>query len=279
MSNALLVYLNVSMWSARKLDKSATHEVTENHAASSDAGRFNKQLLAKEALAPIAQIASAARTYLYDNTRPWGDNGDRIMTITNYFIVPERLRQFKAEFNAAADVLEATYTEQRERSRLRLNTLFHDSDYPQAHEIRRKFSMDYGIMPVPTAGDFRVDLPESALEEARTEIEKTVNARMNEAMSAVWEEVRGTVSKLRQRLEETRNGGRLHESTLTNIEDLIARLPGLNLTNDAGLENMRKLLATTFNGIEMKDIKKSDAVRMDVMAQTDAIMKQMAGMV
>ena len=187
MSNALLVYLNTSMWSARKLDRTATHEVTENHAASSDAGRFNKQLLAKEALAPITQIASAARQYLYDNTRPWGDNGDRIMSITNYFIVPERLRQYKVEFNAAADALEATYTEQRERSRLRLNTLFHDSDYPQASEIRRKFSMDFGIMPLPSAGDFRVNLPDEALEEARAEIEKTVSDRMTTAMTEVWE--------------------------------------------------------------------------------------------
>jgi hypothetical protein len=279
MSNALLVYLNTSIWTARKLDRTATQEVTLSHSAASDAGRFNKQLLPKEALAPITQIAGAARLYLYDHTRPWSDNGDRVMSGMNYFEVMNQLRVFRAEFNAAVDTFCAAYTEHRERARLKLNTLFNDNDYPHEREVRRKFDMSFGIMPLPTAGDFRVELPDEALEEARAEIEAAVSGRMQAAMADVWGEVRTTVSHLRQRLEETKGGtGRLHDSALTNIEDLIARLPGLNLTNDAGLEDMRKLVATTFNGIEMKDIKKSDAVRADMMAQTDALLKQMGAL-
>ena len=42
---ALLVQLNVSQWTARKYDKSASKEVTTAHGASSAAGRFNKSLL------------------------------------------------------------------------------------------------------------------------------------------------------------------------------------------------------------------------------------------
>lgn len=273
---AMLVYLSVSAWSGRKLDRSATREVTDSHEASSDAGRFNKQLLPKEALAPITQIAGAARTYLYAHTLAWSDNGDRVMSSTSYFNVMPKLREFKADFDKAVDTFCDEYLQHRERARLRLNSLFKEDDYPHEQDVRRKFAMSFGVMPLPAAGDFRAALPDDELDEVRAEIEASVSGRVQSAMAEVWEEVRTTVSHLRRRLDETKDGtGRLHESALTNIEDLIARLPGLNLTNDAGLETMRKLLATTFNGLEMKDIKKSDAVRTDVMCQTDAILRQM----
>jgi len=278
-SNAMLVYLNTSMWSARKLDRSATREVTESHEASSDAGRFNKQLLPKDALAPIVQIAGAARTYLYDHTLAWSDNGDRVMSSMNYFEVMEQLRQFKAEFTQAVDEFCDEYLQHRERARLRLNSLFKDDDYPHEDDVKRKFAMTFGVMPVPVAGDFRATLPDDALEEARVEIANTVNARVQSAMTEVKDKVQDALKHLRQRLDETKGGtGRLHDSALTNIGEVLSRMPGLNLTNDAGLEELRKTLTTTFGGLEMADIKKSATVREDVMRQTDNILKQMQGL-
>lgn len=277
-SKAMLVYLSVSAWSGRKLDRSATQEVTQNHEASSDAGRFNKQLLPKDALAPLVQIAGAARTYLYDHTLAWSDNGDRVMSSDNYFAVMERLRKYKAEFTATADKFCEDYDTHRERARLRLNTLFNDNDYPHSQDVRRKFDMRFGVMPLPSAGDFRVDLSEDELNDARAEIAESVNSRVQGAMLEVTEKIRDALKHLHQRLDETKGGtGRLHESALTNIEELLSRIPGLNLTNDAGLEDLRKTLATTFNGLEIKDIKKDDALRNDVMRQTDEILKNMQG--
>ena len=43
---AMLVEFNASVWTARKLDKSTTDEVTTNKHAAKDAARVNKHLLA-----------------------------------------------------------------------------------------------------------------------------------------------------------------------------------------------------------------------------------------
>ena len=48
---AVLVSVNISQWTARKLDREVTDEVNASHGAQKDAGRYNKLLLEKEALA------------------------------------------------------------------------------------------------------------------------------------------------------------------------------------------------------------------------------------
>jgi hypothetical protein len=201
------------------------------------------------------------------------------MSSKNYFEVMNALREYKVKFDAAVDEFCAAYVQHRERARFKLNSLFKDSDYPHESEVRRKFAFDFGVMPLATAGDFRVAMVDEELAAVRDDIEQRVSGRVQAAMAEVWEEVRSTMAKLRERLEETKSGGRLHDSLMTNVDDLLSRLPGLNLTGDAGLEQMRALISTTFNGLEMSDIKKDKKLREDVIAQTDAILKQMQGLV
>lgn len=274
-SRAMLVQLGISQWTARRLDRSATAEVTSAHAAASDAGRFNKQIVDKSALLPIQQIATAARTYLYQHTLPWADNGDRVLSSMNYFEVMTKLREFKAQFDEEVDAFCADYNEHRERARLRLNSLFKDEDYPQAWEVRSKFAMSFGVMPLPTAGDFRVAMSDDIVEEVRQEIEAQLGARVRGLVTSVWEEMGSTVSHLRDRLQ---SGGKLHDSALDNLTDLLDRLPGLNITNDEGIDAMRHEIRQMVSGLEMKDIKKDEKLKQSVIDQTAAILAQMSGL-
>ena len=50
-TRAMLVSLSISQWSGRRLDREITDEVNQQHNAAADAGRYNKLLLPKEALA------------------------------------------------------------------------------------------------------------------------------------------------------------------------------------------------------------------------------------
>jgi len=274
-SRAMLVTLTISQATFRKLDKTATAEVTTTHAAASDAGRFNKQIVDKAALLPITQIAGAARTYLYQHTLPWADNGDRALSSLNYFEVMTKLREFKAQFDAEVDKFCTEYVQHRERARLRLNSLFKDEDYPQEWEVRNKFAMNFGVMPLPVAGDFRVDMGEDVVAEVRQEIEAQLNARVQGMVAEVWGELTTTVSHLRDRLQ---SGGKLHDSALDNITDLLDRLPGLNITNDAGIEQMRAEIRRTLGGLEMKDIKKDEKLKQSVIDKTNDILGQMRGL-
>src|SRR5579884_3866071 len=78
-SRAMLCSLSISMWSARKHDPAASEEIASRHGAKSDAGRYNKVLLPKQALAEIQKIVSEARHEHYFITLPWADDGYRVL--------------------------------------------------------------------------------------------------------------------------------------------------------------------------------------------------------
>ncbi len=275
-SNCMLIYLTISQATFRKLDKKATAEVTSSHEAASDAGRFNKQLIPKEALEPIQKLATAARTYINDHTLPWSDSGERALSSTNYFEVMNRLSYFRNEFNAEVDAFCKEYLVHREKARFQLNSLFNEADYPREDEVRAKFAFRFGVMPLPTSGDFRVAMAADQVDEVRQQIQAELSGREKLMMDGLKEALVGTVSHLRDRL---RSSGKLFDSTLTNLEDLLARLPGLNMTNDQDLETMRVKVRDAFAGLSMKVIKKDEALRTAVADRADEILRQMQGLI
>lgn len=271
-SRAMIVRFNASQWTARRIDKTATQETLDAHSASSDAGRFNKQLIPKEALLPIQQVVGAARTYVYANTLPWSDNGDRALLSTKYFDFMQRMSEFRRMFNDEVDKFVTSYNEHRDRAALKLNSLFDARDYPDECEVRSKFGFEFGVMPLPTAGDFRVDMGKDAADEVRKQIEAQVQSMTKAAMDSVWEEVRGTISRLKEQMD---GGKRLHESLLTNLEDLLERLPALNLTGDDRLDVLRQAAKDALSGYDIKELRQDDGLRRAVSGEADRILKQM----
>lgn len=70
-SKGMLINLSISQWAGRKHDKSVSQEVASNHGTTADAGRYNKNVIAKKALEAIKKASNKARTFHYDNTLPW----------------------------------------------------------------------------------------------------------------------------------------------------------------------------------------------------------------
>jgi len=69
---ALLVQLNVSQWTARKLDKNATTQVAIANNTGNHAGRYNKSLLPmNEYLDNVHKKTTLIRKEYYHNTLPW----------------------------------------------------------------------------------------------------------------------------------------------------------------------------------------------------------------
>ena len=82
--DAMLVSLRINSWSGRLYDRQASQQVAIHHDADTNAGRYNKRLLPKQAFAALAATMSNARTSHYANTLPWDDQGGRLLTVANY---------------------------------------------------------------------------------------------------------------------------------------------------------------------------------------------------
>lgn len=245
-TRAMIVSLSISQWSGRRLDRQITDEVNQQHNAASDAGRYNKLLLPKEALAPIASIVNETRTDFLKRTLPWMDNGSRIMSSDGYLAHMSWIRAQTSKFERAVEEFIVAYPGYLNDARIRLNGMFKDDDYPGTDILRSKFAVECRVLPVPSSQDFRVDMSDAQAERIREEIESHVTEATSAAVKDIYARVAEVTGRMVERLNAYRPAARpgdraegiFRDSLVENVRDLISILPALNITGDPELTAM-----------------------------------------
>ena len=276
---AMLVEFNASVWTARKLDKTTTNEVVASkNAGAKDAARVNKHLLAgRTELDVIQQAVSRARQFVYDNTAPWSDSGLRLLPTVNFMKFTERMNEFEEEMEAIVKSFVAIYPTLITAQALALGDMFKRDDYPTANEIMTKFSFRVNYMPVPSSGDFRVDVGNQAQAELKARLESLTQERIDSAMADVRERLSTHLKRMSDRLTTDYVGGeakqrRFHDTLVDGALELCDLTKSLNVTNDMALEGARKQLEELLVGVTPADLRKNEAIRQDVKKNVDAIL-------
>jgi hypothetical protein len=276
---AMLVEFNASVWTARKLDKTTTDEVVASkNAGAKDAARVNKHLLAgRTELDVIQQAVSRARQFVYDNTAPWSDSGLRLLPTVNFMKFTERMNEFEEEMEAIVKSFVAIYPTLITAQALALGDMFKRDDYPTANEIMTKFSFRVNYMPVPSSGDFRVDVGNQAQAELKARLEALTQERIDSAMADVRERLSTHLKRMSDRLTTDYVGGeakqrRFHDTLVDGALELCDLTKSLNVTNDMALEGARKQLEELLVGVTPADLRKNEAIRQDVKKNVDAIL-------
>lgn len=284
---AMLVSLTVSAWAARRFDRKTTEEVNREHAASPNAGRYNKHLFADEAPSHKAACAAAGavRGVFYQQTLPWSDEGWRLLPSANYFAFTEAMRKARSELGGAVVVFVADYPDLAEKAKAALNGLWRAEDYPSAATVASKFGARIAYSPVPSSGDFRLTLPD----DERLEIERSVTERvrlatdaaMREAWDRLYKAVRRMYARLSARIEAEAEGQdkrlpAIHESLVENLRETADILGRLNVTGDEALEAMRQRVVTELAGIDARSLRKDSATRESAAKAAGAILDAMA---
>lgn len=274
---AMLVKLSITKWSARKYDKKVSGEVAHQYGTDQDRGRYNKVLVAVEAVKKVCQAESAARTFHYENTLPWKDDGARILPAANFNHYSAEMRKLKGDFQAAAMDFCGSYPELMDQARRDLNGLFDPADYPGAEKIARKFSFEVEVDPLPTGADFRVDLQAGEVDRIKADIERRLEQAQATAMSDCFNRLYDVVRKAAEKL--TDKTAIFRDSLITNIQDLVDLLPRLNLTGDSRLEDLRREVADKLLGYDPEHLRKNAFARQETADAANDILAAMAGYV
>jgi len=273
---ALLISVNVRMWSGRKIDKAETTFVIARHRAASKAARVSKDLLPEaKSLQAVHKHAGEIRTFVYKNTLPWSD-GVRILRADGYM-------KFVAEFQAQRDKYQrlvkafiSEYPQLRSiaaASDVGLGSLFNDEDYPEAVDLSDKFGIDLNFMPVPTGDDWRVDLSDQHIADLKSSVEKQVQVAQKAAMKEVFERIYDVASKAHERLSDPR--AIFRDSLIENAVNLCEVLPSLNLTDDPRVEQLRKKISSTLGAQDPARLRKDPAARQKTAAAMKDVMNKM----
>jgi hypothetical protein len=275
----MLVEFNASVWTARKLDKTTTNEVVASkNAGAKDAARVNKHLLAgRTELDIIQQAVGRARQFVYDNTAPWSDSGLRLLPTVNFMKFTERMNDFEEEMEALVKAFVVIYPTLITAQALALGDMFKRDDYPTANEMMTKFSFRVNYMPVPSSGDFRVDVGNQAQAELKARLESLTQERIDSAMADVRERLSTHLKRMSDRLTTDYIGGeakqrRFHDTLVDGALELCDLTKALNVTNDVALETARSQLEQLLVGVTPADLRKNEAIRQDVKKNVDAIL-------
>jgi hypothetical protein len=152
-----------------------------------------------------------------------------------------------------------------------LGDLFNKEDYPEAIKLMSKFRMRYVFLPVPDAGDFRIDVNEASKTELQAQYEKFYNDKLNDAMQDAWDRLHDCLTRMSDKLAGDEKQI-FRDSLVNNAADMCELLTKLNVTNDPKLESARKTLESALIGVTATDLRKDDALRLDTKAKVDAIL-------
>lgn len=274
-SSAMLVELNISIWTARKQAKSVASQVDVDNGTKTKVISAYKGLLAgDDSLAAIQKLAGLIRTYHMNVTSPWNDSGQRLLT-TAYFMPYQReMARLEKEYWFLVNDFLPAYGNKISAAAFQLGSLFDREEYPDVSQVQHKFGMSVRYTPVPESGDFRVDIGNEAMNDLKDQYDKLYQSNLDKVTQDAWDRLYKVLTQLSFGLRTDENGkqGKIYSSVVDNAKDLCDLLQHFNVSGDTQLEAMRIKLEDTITGIDAKDIKDSDYVRGTVKQTVDAML-------
>jgi hypothetical protein len=301
-SAAMLGSLNISVWEARKKDKTTELEVQVSKGARSKrATSVHKHLFAESpALEAIKTLRGEARVWFNKVTLPWDDNGNRIITTKQYFEVMNDAARFRQRFEDLVRIFISIYPTEISRQAFEMGALFDRNEYPDVSEVAQKFAFNLNVAPMPMAGDFRIDIGTEALEELRQRCESDTQVRLQQAMADAWGRIKTQVEWVRDRMDaalshedgveeipehddagnvikveiKKKRRPKLHQSMIDNGLELCGLLRDLNVTNDPALEAARKELESALVTVDIDSLRESPALQATTKTKMDSILSK-----
>lgn len=270
--NACLCELNISTWTARKLDKNVSREVKQSKGAHSDeAARVNKYLMAgMNNLKQITDYVALVRAEFYRRTLPWSDSGQRLVPMTQFFDLKQWVNEAEAEFTQMVSQFLVDYPTLISAQAFQLGAMFDRTDYPSVDDIADRFRFKVVFLPLPTAGDFRVDAPNEIVASMKRTYDAMYKERVAEAQRDLWTRVYDTLKHMSDRLGYDSKGKKniFRDSLVENALELCELLRVLNVTNDPELDQARSWLESILIGVTPDELRDT-GIRDEVKAQVD----------
>jgi hypothetical protein len=275
-NSTLLVKLTSTTWTANIRDRKASEEVIASHGVSGKkAARVHKSLLPDSKLhADIESLIGEARRAIQAKTLPWSDGGERILNVK---LLPEfmtMMEKYETDFNMLVSDLLADLPNEIAKASFTMGTLYDRDDYPSDAEIAHKYSFKFDITPLPTTGDFRVDMPTEMGEQVKGAYQRASQARIDTAMKDAWSRMHVKLTHLIDRLTDGDEGERKRFSNglIESALELVDTPQFLNVSGDLKLEQARLAMKEAIGTLSTAQVKESGLKRMEIVENVKDVM-------
>ena len=262
--NALLVKVQIKKWSNTKRDADLSDELARSKAAKSELLRVNKTLIDSPQVSALSKIGGQiTNNILRRLCVPW-DDGVHLLNVDLIDKFEEELRKKRDFWDELVRELGHEYENQVNRARIALGDAFNETDYPSRDEVMARYSITIEYRPLPSGNDIRVNLPQSKIDQLKSDVESQVTSRIEQAVETVHERVVDTLQSLIEGLErhgqkgdDAKRASKFSDNTVNKIAELADILPALNITGDPKLTSASNDLLTKLRDLD------ADALRTD----------------
>jgi len=277
-SSSMLVELSISTWTGRKLDKRASKDVTINNNADTGIANVNKKLLGNcQELTAVQKFVANVRNIHYSMTMPWSDTGLRLLPTAQYFKYHQQMTAIQNEYDRLVNEFIRTYDWAISQAQARLGDLFNPADYPSTDSIRSKFSFRLSYIPLPDAGDFRIDIGNEATEQVRTHYQTYYETQLNNAMQDVWQRAYSALSNMSERLDYADHEQKkvFRDTLVSNVLDIVDLLDVCNVANDSQMSALRLKLDDALRGVTPDALREDGYLRAETKRAVDDVIKSL----
>jgi hypothetical protein len=285
-TSALLVSVDVNVWSATKQDRVISDEVTTSKNADASAGRFVKNLLADDLFHKrISNYRQTIYNWLQRATYRWNNSQNLLPVVA--------LEKFKAEyttheqeFNRLLDDFINNYATIISDVAFKQGTMFNRDDYPDADIVREKFGIKLYVSEVPSH-DWRCQISNDVAQDLKVQYERQAESIVNNILSEQVErvlEVMESISHCCGVQEYTDKNGELktkkrkmYDTTIEKARELcgvIKKFKPLDNELSKQLDDAVSKLESTLSGVKIDVLRESDAVRSRVKSEVDDILSK-----
>lgn len=279
-TSSMLVDLSIRSWTGTKIDRTTTMMVDAVNSTTTNAGKYQKNLFAgTKDLHDINKFDSRIRAWNISQTLPWSDKGQRLLPSSKFFDYKQALSNYEAMRGQKITKFLENYDSLILQASQALGSLFMLDDYPDQMQVAKQFEFKYSFLPVPVAGDFRVDVGNDAIAELHSQFNSSVNDRVRTAMADVTWRLEDCLRRMSERLTDDDNDTEakkkiFRDTLVTNAQELVLDLKHLNITNDPKLESARVQLSKAVDGLNAETLRDSSHTRQEVKAEVDDILSK-----
>lgn len=273
-SSSMLVELSISVWAGRKQDKRASEDVAAANNADKGVARVTKSLLAGcQELDALIKFASNVRNTHYNSTLPWSDMGPRLLPTAKYFAYHKQFTALQVEFDRMVQAFIDAYDLEVAQAQAKLGGLFNEQEYPSAEQLRSKFAFRLNYIPLPDAGDWRLDVGNEALSSLREQYENHYKNQLAGAMKDIWTRLHDVLATLsRQLADQTEDGKtpKIYASVFDRAIEVLDLMETCNVTGDPNMQLMQRKLQQAFRGVTVEAVKEDAYLRRETKQAIDA---------
>tara|TARA_R110000824_G_scaffold351678_1_gene538683 strand:+ start:675 stop:1514 length:840 start_codon:yes stop_codon:yes gene_type:complete len=274
----MLSELSISQWTGRKKDRKASKDVTADNNAETGVANVHKKLLGNCAeLDAVHKMTGNIRNIHYGMTMPWSDTGLRLLPTAQYFKYHTAMTDLENQWRAATNTFLQSYQWEISQAQAKLGDLFDATEYPTTDALTTKFGFNLNYIPLPDAGDFRIDVGNDAVAEVKSSYGDYYARQLTKAMNDVWIRLHDALTRMSERLDYGADDDKrvFRDSLVSNVTDMVELLTVCNVTGDAQMTAMRDKLSDAMYGVTAEVLREDTHTRTETKRTVDQVISSL----